>query len=247
MRKTKSEDVSRNKVAVPALPQKQRQSIFDNAGNSGVHWMMYADALLNSAALIRKKLLVFRRRLFRRRTDPQLAYYDSQADVFLLLQGLAIECLLKAKWVGDDGVLAENGRYVGIKGAGDHNLRQIAHQCQRQFLDKQRQWRERGSRFTSDSQLEHIYSDKRQLIFSERQLFLLDQLSHYILWAGRYPIPKKIEMFSPQNESARVLRTVSVQDFRDIDRIIKVIKRTMAPVEWVQLKNGEWVGKFSDE
>jgi hypothetical protein len=174
-----------------------------------------------------------------------LAYYDSQADVFLLLQGLAIECLLKAKWVSDEGVLAQNSKYVGIKGAGNHNLRQIVHQCQRQFRDRQRQRQERNTRCASDSHYEHIYSDKRQLVFSDRQLFLLDQLSHYIMWTGRYPIPKKVEMFSSQNKNALLLRAVSVRDFQDIDRIIKIIKQTMTPVEWKQLHNGEWAGGFS--
>lgn len=253
MRKTTHKEVSKDELSTrPPLSQKQRQWdqwVFNNAGNSRVHWMMYAKALLDSAAAIRKQLLVFRRRLFRRRIDPQLAYYDSKADIFLLLLGLAMECLLKAKWLTDGGVLAEDGRYVGIKGAGQHNLRQIVHQCQCQFRDKQRRWRERESQFASDSQLEHIYSDKRQLVFSDHQLFLLDQLSHYIMWAGRYPIPKKVEIYTPQNESARVRHAVSVQDFQDIDGIIKVIKRTMASVEWTQLKNGEWVSEFefSDE
>jgi hypothetical protein len=249
MRKTKQGTASEDNISsFPPLSRETHQSIFDHAGNGIVHWMMYAEALLDSAAAVRKTLIVFKRRLFRRRPGPESAYYDSQADVFLLLQGLAIECLLKAKWVSDDGVLAQNGKYVGIKGAGDHNLRQIVHQCQRQFRDKQHRWRDRKTpRFASDSQYEHIYSDKRQLVFSDRQLFLLDQLSQYIMWAGRYPIPKKVEIFSPQNKNAKLLRAVSARDFQEIDRIIKIIKRTMTSVEWKQLANGDWVGEFPED
>jgi hypothetical protein len=231
----------------PAQSQEWREFVFDNAGNSTVHWMMYAQSLLDSAAAIRKNVHVFRRKLFRRRPDPDLAYFDSQADVFLLLQGLAIECLLKTKYVSDGGVLAKNGRFIGIKGAGSHNLRQIVDQCQRRFREKQQEWKDRKHRFPSDSDFEHIYSEKKQLVFSDRQLFLLDQLSQYIMWAGRYPIPKSVEIYKPKNEKSELLRNVSVKDFQEIDRIIKIIKLTMTAGDWKQLKNGKWVYIFPED
>ncbi len=47
-----------------------------------------------------------------------------------MLLGYAVECALKALWVRQKGNdLVRNGRYVGVKGAGDHNLVQLAAQA----------------------------------------------------------------------------------------------------------------------
>jgi len=47
-----------------------------------------------------------------------------------MLLGYAVECALKALWVRKKGNdLIRNGKYVGVKGAGDHNLVQLAQQA----------------------------------------------------------------------------------------------------------------------
>lgn len=248
MQKKRADDGSQDNSSADAAASLHShwRHVFDGSGNSVVHWTLHAEALLDAAAHVRKSLLVFRRKLFRVRKEPKLAYYDSAAEVFLFLQGLAIECLLKAKWLASDGTLANDGKYLGIKGAGDHNLRQIVYQCQQQFSMKQQLWRERKSVYPSDRQREHIFSDKRQLNFTDRQLYLLDQLSQYIVWAGRYPIPRTAALYYPQAPNNQLLRAPSVGDFEEIDEIVKVIKRTMAPVEWRELAPGEWMGVIPD-
>ena len=47
-----------------------------------------------------------------------------------MLLGYAVECALKALWVRKEGNdLIRNGKYVGVTGAGDHNLVQLAQQA----------------------------------------------------------------------------------------------------------------------
>jgi hypothetical protein len=46
--------------------------------------------------------------------------------VCLMLRGMAVECLLKGLWLRHGNELVRDGRYIGIPGAGDHNLVQIA-------------------------------------------------------------------------------------------------------------------------
>lgn len=64
----------------------------------------------------------------------------SLAAVQALLLGLAIECLLKGMWIKTHKAwleknasfsLTKNGRYVGIPGAGDHELKQLPQWQQR--------------------------------------------------------------------------------------------------------------------
>jgi hypothetical protein len=43
-----------------------------------------------------------------------------------MLDGMAIECLLKAVWVKRGHKLATDGKYLGVPGAGDHDLVQLA-------------------------------------------------------------------------------------------------------------------------
>jgi hypothetical protein len=43
-----------------------------------------------------------------------------------MLSGMAMECLLKAVWVKQGHNLVEDGKYVSIPGAGDHDLVQLA-------------------------------------------------------------------------------------------------------------------------
>jgi hypothetical protein len=46
--------------------------------------------------------------------------------VELMLDGMAIECLLKALWAKQGHKLVNGGKYVGVHGAGDHDLVQLA-------------------------------------------------------------------------------------------------------------------------
>lgn len=43
-----------------------------------------------------------------------------------MLLGYALECAFKALWLKRGNVLIRDGRYVGVKGAQDHNLLQLA-------------------------------------------------------------------------------------------------------------------------
>jgi hypothetical protein len=40
----------------------------------------------------------------------------------IMLRGFAVECLQKGLWVKRGGTICRDGKYVGVKGAGDHDL-----------------------------------------------------------------------------------------------------------------------------
>ena len=56
-----------------------------------------------------------------------------------MLLGLAIECALKGKYVKDGGRLTDaKGRFVGVPGAGDHDLVQLADAAKCNLSDDER-------------------------------------------------------------------------------------------------------------
>ena len=51
---------------------------------------------------------------------------DPLARVEAMLLGMALECLLKGMYIRQRHALVKDGEYVGVKGAGDHQLLQLA-------------------------------------------------------------------------------------------------------------------------
>src|SRR5262245_27696031 len=82
-----------------------------------------------------------------------------------MLLRLALECLLEGVWIknnqawldkNNDFSLTNDGKYVGIPGAGDHELKQLA--------------------------------DAARVTVSKEESALLDRLTAFVKYAGRYPI-----------------------------------------------------------
>lgn len=90
------------------------------AGNSPDAWRSSAGDLLASATVLRER---------RGAVEPDSS---SATDTWrlhpveLMLRGMAIECLLKALWVKGGNKLVKDGKYIGVHGAGDHRLVQLA-------------------------------------------------------------------------------------------------------------------------
>jgi ribosomal protein S10 len=89
-------------------------------GNSPDAWRSCASDLLAAAAVLRE-----RRESISPGTVP-LPNVWRLHPVELMLDGMAIECLLKALWVKRGHKLAKDGAYVRVPQAGPHDLVQLA-------------------------------------------------------------------------------------------------------------------------
>ncbi len=106
------------------LDAKFAEMLHTRAGNCFAAWQSAADDLLAASQVLRERAESF---------DPNsLAVGDPipaegrLGAVELMLRGMAIECLLKALWLRHGNTLVKDGRYVGVHGAGDHDLPQLA-------------------------------------------------------------------------------------------------------------------------
>ena len=113
------------------IPEAEQIKRYDNVGNMFVAWAWSAGSLQAAARLLKTH---------RDRFDPTQSNVgdvlpDEGKVLFpeLMLQGLAVENLLKALWVKRGSKLVAGGEYLGVKGAADHNLLQLANAVALQF------------------------------------------------------------------------------------------------------------------
>jgi len=91
----------------------------------------------------------------------------SVVKVSHMLRAMATECLLKALWLKYGGMLAKDGRYVGVS-KKEHRLHELA----------------------------KAVSQKGHNVFTKRELELLEQASYWIT-SGRYPIQREYSYLVP--------------------------------------------------
>ena len=96
--------------------------IYERAGNEPACWRSCAQDLLAAASVLRQR---------REKCPPDVTddLVGSQWRIHppeLMLRGMAVECLLKALWVKRGNRIVKDGEYVGVPGAGSHNLVQVA-------------------------------------------------------------------------------------------------------------------------
>jgi len=106
------------------MPEAEQIKLYDRTGNTSAAWILAGDSLQAAARILKAH---------RDRFDPtQLNVGDNVPDegkaLFpeLMLKGFAVECLLKALWLKRGNKLAVGGKYVGVKGAADHDLLKLA-------------------------------------------------------------------------------------------------------------------------
>ena len=109
---------------------------YHKAGNWHITWALSADELLSASRLLRKHRYAFDYKKLR--VGDDIPDEGKILSPELMLRGFAIECLLKALWVKRGGVICVDGKYTGVKGAGDHDLRQLAHVNGLRFTERQR-------------------------------------------------------------------------------------------------------------
>ncbi|MDP3028211.1 MAG: hypothetical protein Q8O04_01675 [Deltaproteobacteria bacterium] len=109
---------------------------YHKVGNDHSAWMSSAEDLLAASRMLRKLKNAF--------DIESVGVGDTIPDegrihpVELMLRGFAVECLLKALWVKQGGTICSDGEYVGVLGAGDHDLLQLCNANKLTFSQNQR-------------------------------------------------------------------------------------------------------------
>ena len=136
---------------------------YDGAGENPLAWQASARNLLDAATAVKGQVHQFEEGLM-----------DSLVPVQAMLLGLALECLLKGMYIKRHRVwedpdkahaIAKNGAYIGVTGAGDHELLQLA--------------------------------DAAGVTLTNEERSALTRLTNFVLYAGRYPIPVRVEQMKP--------------------------------------------------
>ncbi len=94
-------------------------SVHERLGNAWWAWMVWVNTLEETAECIGQ-------------SSSHIQGHNGEVMMPLtlcvraMLLGYAIECALKGLWVKDGHKIATGGRYVGVTGAKDHDLMQLA-------------------------------------------------------------------------------------------------------------------------
>ena len=129
------------------IPESKRIKQFYAVGNDPQAWRMSADELLATARVLKRQ----REAVSRDEIRPGDSVPDESrvGAVERMLQGFAVECLLKALWVKQGHRLADGGRFVGVSGVRDqHDLWQLAEAVGFTTNDDQKDLLERLTVFT---------------------------------------------------------------------------------------------------
>ena len=133
------------------------------AGENPLAWQVSAKDLLDAAMAVKAKVQPIGN-----------GGMHSLACVEAMLLGMALECLLKGLYIrrhrvwedpAKEHALVKDGTYVGVKGAGDHELLQLAVAA--------------------------------GVTVSQSEQSILIRLTDFIKYAGRYPVPLRMEGMKP--------------------------------------------------
>jgi len=123
------------------MDQKLAVELHTRAGNLPEAWRSTAEDLLTAASVLRER----RESLDARAVPVPNAWRLHPSE--LMLKGMAIECHLKALWVKRGHKLVQDGKYVPVPGAGDHDLVQLAGVLQLTLSDVEKDLLRRLSHF----------------------------------------------------------------------------------------------------
>jgi hypothetical protein len=125
-------------------------------------------------------------------------------SVAAMLTGYAIECALKGLWVKAGNKVVMNGRYARIPNAGDHALDQLARAVGKCIV----------------------------LPVTEEELSVLERLSAFVIFAGRYPIPLTPERMAPVKSlsgGAQVPHVFTPEDFQVANHLLNRFTTALNP------------------
>jgi hypothetical protein len=126
-------------------------------------------------------------------------------SVAAMLFGYAIECALKGLWVGAGNKLVVEGKYQRPGKVSDHQLRQLA----------------------------ELVTPFCQIRLTAPELNVLDRLSHFVRFAGRYPVPRRAEEMGPvpsYTGRRQVPSWFSSDDFDVTKRLLKLLTTALMRV-----------------
>ena len=97
---------------------------YDKNGNLPLAWETSADDLIVAANVLMEKReeIATEATPIGAPTPPEIMTLSTE----LMLRGYAIECLLKGIWVSQGNQIVQNGKYIGVTGANQHNLIELA-------------------------------------------------------------------------------------------------------------------------
>jgi len=171
---------------------------FDNSGENPLAWQASARDLLDAATAVKAKVSPD--------TDGH-GLMHTLASVQALLLGYTLECLLKGMYIkrhrvweepDKEHAIARNGAYVGVPGAGDHELLQLA--------------------------------DAAGVALNQQERAVLTRLTNFILYAGRYPIPVRVEQMKPVGTNGRTVARGYISG-AELDTAEAIANRLMLEVE----------------
>ncbi len=101
----------------------QRQcELYMRAGNHYGSWLLSGDSLLASARILYDNFDL----CIDLPVDSEVPDKEKIFSTIFLLYGFCIECLFKCLWVKNGNNIVDNGKYIGIPGANDHKLHELA-------------------------------------------------------------------------------------------------------------------------
>jgi hypothetical protein len=141
---------------------------FETGGNLPSSWFGSAFDLLTAADILDHFAGDIRGEIREAKMTRRRFERMSVVKVSHMLRAMATECLLKALWLKNGGMLTKDGRYVGMLKKNEHRLHELA----------------------------KAVSRKGQIVFTKRELELLEQVSYWIT-SGRYPIQREFSYLVP--------------------------------------------------
>jgi hypothetical protein len=145
---------------------------FEAGGNLPGSWFGRAFDLLTSADVLDRFSGDLQDEILEAKMTQHRFERMSVVKVSHMLRAMATECLLKALWLKNGGMLAKDGRYVGMLKKKEHRLQELA----------------------------KAVSRRGQIIFTLRELELLEQVSYWIT-SSRYPIQREFTYLLPFSRS----------------------------------------------
>jgi hypothetical protein len=124
--------------------------------------------------------------------------------VYAMLLGYAIECALKGLWVKAGNAIAKDGKLVRIRGVGNHQIGQLLRKVQ----------------------------EGTNLGVSDLELNVLDRISAFVLFAGRYPIPTTAAEMKAQRVPTGGTQApgfFTQDDFRVAEMLLNRFKTALTP------------------
>lgn len=139
------------------------KKLYDIVGNDPGAWVSKAIALFESSDVLLEK---YKTTPYDRQDEIQCSFLFDILNIVRMLNGMGMECLLKAAWISSGEILAKDGRFEPSLRAAPHDLYAMA----------------------------QIVCAKISVAISDDEGMVLARLA-YGIESGRYPTPKKISKY----------------------------------------------------